>query len=83
MYRLPYIGKPRTAGPGKNHRHQSGPKKGNRPDNLQKVRRITVGRKIREASGKCKTKTPLHWSGVLSFGVFCAFGFAAGVARAH
>jgi hypothetical protein len=56
MYRLPYIGKPRTAGPGKNHRHQSGPKEGKRPDNLQKVRRITAGRKIREASGNARPK---------------------------
>jgi hypothetical protein len=60
MYRLPYIGKPRTAGSGKSHRQSSGPEKG-KPAG-QPAEGAADNRRPLHSGGQwqCKTKTLLH-----------------------
>jgi len=60
MYRLPFIGKPRTAGPGKSHRQSSGPKKG-KPAG-KPAEGAADNRRPLHSGGQwqCKTETLLH-----------------------
>jgi hypothetical protein len=60
MYRLPNIGKPRTAGPGKSHRPQSGPKKG-KPAG-QPAKGAVDNHRPQDSGGQwqCKTETLLQ-----------------------